>query len=196
MANINFAFGLRPVRQVSGRPYVGADRMYYVPASDGTALFIGDPVIKVESTDPNGGPQCTRATAGSTNRVTGVVTGVFPFNTTTGALGVGYRPASTAMYVYVCDDPDMLFEIQENASGGALPLSAVGQNASLASGSGSTSSRLSGFQLDASTVATTSTLQLSIVEFAARSDNTPASANAKVLVRINSHTEAPASAGV
>ena len=50
--------------------------------------------------------------------------------------------------------------------------------------------------LDASTVATTAGLQLSIVSFENRPDNTPGLAFGKVLVRINNHTETPGAAGI
>jgi hypothetical protein len=45
MANSNAPTGLTPVRYASGAPYNGAANVYFVPASDSTALYIGDPVI-------------------------------------------------------------------------------------------------------------------------------------------------------
>ena len=47
MPNPNLAQGLTPVRYRSGAPYNGAANIYHVPATDGTALFLGDPVIHV-----------------------------------------------------------------------------------------------------------------------------------------------------
>ena len=77
MANANIARGLTPVRHINGAPYSGSGRMYYVPASDGTALYIGDPVITVTgSADAAGIPTVTRAAAGGGTYITGVVTGV------------------------------------------------------------------------------------------------------------------------
>lgn len=88
MTNINAPFGMRPVRHKNGQPYNGAVRPYFVPASDGTALFVGDPVIKTGSSNtvqvsaPGAGtfnvgalPSIARATAGTTNRITGVIVG-------------------------------------------------------------------------------------------------------------------------
>lgn len=183
MANTDAAFGLRPVR--SGRsPSMGSVTRYHVPASDATALFVGDPVILAGSADSDGVPTVTRATAAAAGRITGVVVGVVP----SPSLETQYRPASTAAYVLVCDDPNQVYEIQEDADGGALAAADVGLNADLIAGSGSTVTGRSGFELDSSTKATTATLQLRILGFAQRADN-EIGANAKVLVRINLPTE-------
>lgn len=194
MANANSPFGLKPVRYASGAPYNGACNRYYVPASDSTALFMGDPVVINGSGDAYGVPGAIIATAGSAGRITGVVVG---FEPTRAFETLGYRPASTAMYIYVADDPNLLFEIQEDAVGGALAVTDIGLNADLASGSGSTYTKQSGWQLDTSTKATTATLQVRIDSFQQRVDN-EVGANAKVLVRINlpTQTGAAGSTGV
>lgn len=184
MANLNAPTGLRPVRHKSGAPYSGAVNTYFVPASDGTALYIGDPVIIAGSGDADGVSTVTIATAAGAGRVTGVVVGFVPSPTFT----TKYRPASTAAYVLVADDLDLVFEVQEDAVGGALAVTDIGLNADLIAGSGSTVTGLSAWQLDTSTKATTATLQLRIVGFVQRANN-EVGANAKVLVRINLPTE-------
>ena len=45
MANATNLFGLRPVRYFNGTPWNGQARHYYIPSTDSTALFIGDPVV-------------------------------------------------------------------------------------------------------------------------------------------------------
>lgn len=180
MANSNAPTGFRPVKYRSGAPYNGAANMYFVPASDGTALYIGDPVIIAGSADANGLATVTRATAAGGNAITGTVVGIVPSPTIT----TKHRPASTAAYVLVADDPNLVFECQEDAVGGALAAADVGLNADMIAGSGSTVTGLSGFQLDTSTKATTNTLQWRIEGFVQRVDN-EISANAKVLVRLN-----------
>lgn len=186
MANSNAPTGFRPVKYRSGAPYNGAANMYFVPSSDSTALFIGDPVIVAGSADPAGVATVTRATAASAGRISGVVVGIVPTNATTAAYK--YRPASVDTYILVADDPDLVFECQEDAVGGALAATDVNLNADMIAASGSTVTGLSGFQLDTSTKATTATLQWRIVGFVQRVDNEIA-ANAKVLVRINLPTE-------
>lgn len=182
MANTNAPTGFKPVRYKSGAPYNGAANVYYVPSSDSNALYIGDPVIMAGSADANGVPSVTIATAGSSAFVTGTVVGFIPSPTFT----TKYKPASTAAYVLVADDPQLLFEVQEDAVGGALAAADVGLNADMVSGSGSTVTGLSGWQLDTSTKATTNTLQLRIEGFVQRPNN-EIGANAKVLVRFNMH---------
>lgn len=202
MTNINAPFGLRPVKHLNGAPYNGAFRAYFVPASDGTALFVGDPVIKAGSSNttvvsaPGAGsfgagalPTIARATAGTTNRITGVIVGFAgpseaPLN----------RPASTDRVVYVADDPDLLFEVQ---SSGALAATDVGLNSVITFAvAGSAFTGKSGAQLDQSVLATTAAHQLRIVELVNREDNFPTLTASKVLVAINNHTEVPSAAGV
>jgi len=191
MANSNSPEGLKPVRYASGAPYNGAAHKMYVPASDATALFVGDPVIDVEGGDADGVPSCTRATAGTSNRISGVVVGVI----NTPSLTKPYRAASTAQYVLVARDPQLLFEIQEDSSGATLAASNIGQNINLVAGSGNTTTGRSGFQIASSTAATTSTLQMRIEAAVVRQDNAIGT-NAKWLVRANQHTDALNSAGV
>ena len=190
MANTNTPFGLRPVRHANGAPYNGAATKYYIPASDGTALYLGDPVILAGSADANGIASITKATAAGGAYMLGPVVAVDAME----GAGAGgrdsttYRVASTERYVYVADDPDLIFEVQEDGVGGALAAADVGLNADWIAGSGSTITGLSGAMLDTSTKATTDTLQLRIQGFKQSVDNQVASANAKVLVSINLHS--------
>lgn len=202
MTNINAPFGLRPVKHMNGAHYNGAFRAYFVPASDSTALFVGDPVIKAGSSNtavvsaPGAGtfaigtlPTITRATAGTTNRITGVIVGFA--GTADAPLN---RPASTDRIVYVADDSDLLFEIQ---SSGALAATDVGLNSVITFAvAGNAATGKSGAQLDQSVLATTAAHQLRIVELVNREDNFPTLTASKVLVAINNHTEAPGAAGV
>lgn len=192
MANTNIATGLTPRRYRSGAPFVGPLRKYYVPASDATALFNGDPVVLAGTGDARGVSAVTRASVGG--RITGVVCGIANDPSVPGSndmLELGYRPASTEGYVLVCDDPDVLYEIQEDSDGGALAATNIGQNADIVIAAGSTFTRRSGVMLDSSTAAVTATLALRIVELEQRVDN-EIGANAKWLVAINLPTEAGA----
>jgi len=190
MANSNTPFGLRPIRHRNGAPYNGAATRYYIPASDSTAVYLGDPMILAGSADANGIASVTKATAGSGAYMLGPVVAVDP-SEGAGASGrdsTTYRAASTERYVWVADDPDLVFVVQEDGVGGALAAADVGLNADWIAGSGSTVTGLSGAQLDTSTKATTATLQLRILGFSQMVDNEPGSANAKVLVSINLHS--------
>ena len=184
MANSNTPFGLRPVRHRNGAPYNGAATRYYVPASDSTALCLGDPVIIAGSADADGVATVTRATAAGGNYLLGAVVSVEPVTRDSTV----YREASTARYVWVADDPDIVFEIQEDGVGGALAAANVGQNVDLVAAAGSTVTGFSGFMADSSTAATTNPLQLRILGFSQKIGNEPGSANAKMEVAINLHT--------
>jgi hypothetical protein len=190
MANTSSIRGLVPVRSFARSGFANPIRRYSVPASYATALFIGDPVIKTGTSDADGYSEVNSAANG------GFITGVVVGFEDVASLQLGYGAASTVRAVLVDDDPESLFEIQEDAVGGTLALASVGLNADLISAAGSTYTRASGWQLDTSTAAVTATLQVKIVEFQHRVDNEPASASAKLLVKINKHTELAAVVGI
>lgn len=181
MANVDRPNGLRPVKHLDGSPYNGAVNRYYIPASDSTATFVGDAVKSGGTADADGVPTIAQAAAGDAIR--GVIVA---FEPNPDNLGINYRAASTARYALVADAPDLVFEIQEDAVGGAVAITAVGNNADLVVGSGNTTSGASGMELDSSTVATT-TAQLRILGFVQDPKNEVGVANAKLLVSINEH---------
>jgi hypothetical protein len=190
MANANVVRGFVPLRDASGRPYNGAVEMFYVPASDGTALYIGDPVIKAGSADAAGVASVTRASA--SGAISGIVQGFLPDGTTN---MLGYRPASTAAYVLVATDAGLVYEIQEDGVGGTLVAADIGLNVDFIVAAGNAYSKRSGVMLDTSTKATTSTLPLKILGLAPRPQN-DFGASAKVWVKINLSTEPAGTAGV
>lgn len=179
MANVDRVNGLRPVKHLDGSPYNGAANLYYVPSSDSTAIFVGDAVKSAGSADADGVPSVAQAAAGDAIR--GVVVGVKPVTDESTI----YREASTERYVYVADAPDLVFEIQEDADGGALAATDVGNNADLVVGSGDTATGTSGMELDSSTAATTAAT-MRILGFVQRPDN-EIGANAKMLVTAVEH---------
>lgn len=206
MANTDNRFGLRPIKHRNGAAYNGAFNAYYVPSSYGTALFVGDPVVRVNTgsnaaafNTPGGDfpigtlPIVAKATVGDGNAITGVIVG---FGPDPDGLGRIYNPASTERLVYVADDPDLVFEAQTE---GTLTATMVGLNAVLIyTHSGSTSTGLSGAEVDTGTTtapAADASYQLTIRRMVNRVDN-EMGANAKVEVTINNHTEAHASLGI
>jgi hypothetical protein len=96
-----------------------------------------------------------------------------------------YLASGQAAYIYVCDDPTLLYAIQEDSVGGSMVSGASGRNANLIAGSGSTVTSQSGWLLDSSTLATTAAEQLRIVQALQETDNTVATAYCKWLVRLN-----------
>jgi len=190
MANAIVARGLVPLKDAAGKPYNGAVEMFYHPATDGTALYIGDPIVKAGSADAAGVPTAIRGSVGGP--FSGVVQGFLPDGTTN---MVGFGAASTGYYFLACTDPDLVYEIQEDGVGGAIAAADIGLNANIILAAGSATTRRSGAMLDTSTKATTAALELKIMGLTQRPDNA-LSLNAKVLVKINNHTDANVVAGV
>lgn len=194
MPNANRVNGFRPVKSGTGAPYNGQANLYFIPSTDGTATFIGDLVKLAGSASADGYPTVAQSAANDVS--VGVVVGFLPENVTPGSIGNGrtpnldtpyYRLASTNRYVLVADDPGIIMEAQEDAVGGALAVTNIGQNVQVVVGAGSTVTGASGMQVDSSTAATTSTHELRLVGFVNRPDNEIGNANAKVHVAFNKH---------
>lgn len=185
-------FGLTPVRYKSGAPYNGAANLYSVAAGETNNIFIGDPVLISGTGDAAGIPGVVRAAAG--DRMTGAVVGFGQFDGasagSTTAINRGYRTASTADYLLVADDPALLFAVEEDAVGGALATTDIGNNADLVGGTGSTVTRRSGYMLDSSTKVTT-TAQVRIWGFDQTIGNTIGGTGPVWLVSIVEATETP-----
>lgn len=124
-------FGFRPVRHM-GLPYAGQCMSFVVPATDSTALFVGDLVSWSAGQDTTDNmPLCTQAAAGGI--ILGAVVGFEPDYTD---LSLKYRTASTKRIVRVCPAlPGTVFECQANA---ALSAGDIGGNVEIVVGSGDT----------------------------------------------------------
>ena len=156
-------FGLKPVRHLSGAPYNGQCNEYVHLANDSAAIFIGSPVKLTGIASASGVesgfkvlPTVAVGTAGAA--AVGVCVGVKPVT----ADSTVYCAGSTLRTVLVADDPDLIFEIQEDAAGGAIALASVGLNANQTSESGNTTTGQSTVELDSSDVATDTTGQFRI----------------------------------
>lgn len=191
MANSDNPRGLTVARQGGATAQTGAVNKYYIPASDGTAAYIGGLVKLAGSADADGVPSVT-ANVSAADAVVGVIT-AFEFVTRDSTT---YREASTERYALVADDPLQVFEVQEDSVGGALAATNVGQNANLTGfTSGQTSTGRSSIEIDSSTAATTATLDVQILRLVQRDDN-EIGTNAKWLVRLNNHQFVDGTTGV
>jgi hypothetical protein len=190
MANADNRFGLIPINK-NGSVETGQVTLYYIPASDGTAVYVGDAVVKNGTANASDGvPQVIRATAGTGNALTGAVVSV-QFNPTD--LETTYRKASTGTYVFVADDPKQDFIIQCD---GTLAVTDIGSNANVVfTHAGVNAYGTSGMELDTSSFATGATLQLKVKRLHNVEQN-EIGAFAKAVVQINNHTEAPNKAGI
>ena len=202
MANTSKIRGFLPVKHVTGAPYNGQSNIYAVAASDGTALFVGDPVVLDGGAHVNGIATVTKAAAAGP--VLGVVVGIVntKLDPVSGSMTAGsialdtpqYRPASTFQYVQVCDAPDVVYEVEQatgSNSAYTFLVADVGLNASHSTVAGSTTTGASGATLDMSTKATTATLPWKILGAVQRVDNETVSGTSqsvKLHVKINSAT--------
>lgn len=193
MANADTPFGLKPVAHRNGAPYNGAFRVYAVAAGDGTAMFVGDPVKLAGTAETVNGRILSDVVQAATGDViTGVVVGFAPTPTN---LELRHRVASTLREVFVADDPDLIFEIQEVSGGTALAANDAGLNANFVVAAGSTYTGMSGVELNNATEATANTLDLHIVGPVNRVDN-EIGEHCKWLVTLNRHQFANQVAGI
>jgi hypothetical protein len=198
MPNANKPTGLSPVQYLSGAPWSGQARVYYIASTDTNAFAIGDPVASSGSADSNGVPGITLATAGTGNPIRGVIVGL---GTREGLmadpnnLNTTVAPATKTQnyYALVVDDPAVIFEVQEVGTGTALTAAEVGLNANLSSGANN--GYASGWQVDNSGEGVGSTLQVRLLGLVRRQDNAFGQ-YAKWLVKINNHELAAGTAGI
>ena len=191
MANANRPSGFTPVRYLNGSAWNGQATVYSIAAAYATELAIGDPVISAGSASASG--LATIALAAATGAVRGVIVGMGRGPNTVANwsnLDTTKRPAaaqSTDWYAMVVDDPNVIFEIQEESNGTALAATEVGLNQiPLLAAAGTYAS---GWLLRSSTgatPATTETLQLRLLGLSQKQDNA-FGAYAKWLVKFNVH---------
>ena len=188
MASTAAPYGLKPVNLIGGQPYAGSTRQIKIASGYDTNIFNGSVVSIV--------------TAGTLEIVTtvGSNSSVFPAGTIGVFVGCSYTdpnsnqkvfaqyfPANTVAsdaVGYVVDDPDVVFQIQADAS---IAQAGLGANAPLAAvqstSTGSTTTGNSTTALDA-TVATT-TQAFRIVDFVDSPNSQVGDAFTDVLVKFN-----------
>lgn len=192
MANVDAQCGGKPVRYLNGAPWNGQATRYLIPSTNGTNLFIGDPVtlagdagaagLLVNGIPCAGMPTAIILTAGS-GPFLGFIVG---FEPNPNALGTIYGPLSTNRVALVADDPNLICEVQEVSGGTALTSAEVGLNANLVAGTGSTATGFSGWELNNSGEAATVSLDVKILRLVLREDNTYGE-HAKWEVLVNNH---------
>jgi len=173
MANLDTPFGFKPVKHLNGSPWNGKANVYYVPSTDNTAIFKGDAVKGAGAADTTGKyPTVAQATAGAAVRGVVVGFGDNPYTMThPDTPNRTYRPAATAMYVFVVDDPQVIFEVQEDSDANSITAAMVGLSANFVVGSGSTTTGKSAMELDSSDTATDTTGNCRILRLVDREDN-------------------------
>ena len=205
MANTSRPRGLRPIGNLNGGPWSGKANPYYLNkdggAANAAAVGIGSIVslTGAASEDGNGLPVVQKwvgeldgsgAQTATASQPVGVVVGFQIDPTVKGDLP-NHRLISTSRLVYVCDDPQTLFEVQEDSNGGQLAAASVGLHAALTSDTPSATTGYSNQELDTSTAGTSASLPVKIIAFARRVDNEVSSSYAKVIVKFVKHAYLP-----
>ena len=191
MANANRPAGFIPVEYLNGSEWSGQARIYSIAAAYATTLYVGEPVIRSGTSDANGVPGVILGAA--TGALRGVIVGIGSSEGLVANIvnpNIAYRPAAaqtTDWYAMVCDDPNVLVELQEKAGTQQLAATEIGLNTVpvLAAGNGFTSGWTLASYTDA-TPNTTATLQLRLMGLVRRQGNA-FGAYAKHLVKINVH---------
>tara|TARA_R100001129_G_scaffold183256_1_gene165335 strand:+ start:573 stop:1154 length:582 start_codon:yes stop_codon:yes gene_type:complete len=192
MANTDAAFGMRLVGRIGG-PATNVQNTYRIAANYGTAIFKGDMVAQV-----TGGGVEVHADGG-TVPIVGVFNGCRYTDPTTGKETFSnFYPASTNasdIEAFVIDDPMAIFEIQADA---AFPVADLFGNFDIVyTSSGSTTTGISGAELDVTTGATTAGLPLKAIDISKRvSDDDVSSDATNVLVVIQNHIFGQKGAGL
>ena len=181
MANIDKAFGLRPIGNLSA---TGAQKQYGYQIADNQAgtIFQGDLVVLT-------GGFISRFLPASHTAAVGVFNGCNYNDPTTGKPTFSnFYPGSVnitsgQISADVLDDPNQLFIVQCD---GDFVAADVGKNADVIGTGGSTTNGISTMELNSSTLATTAALNLKVVGLY-NDVNNAFGTNAVVVVKINEH---------
>ena len=181
MANVDKAFGLRPLGNLSA---TGSQKQYGYEIADSQAgvIYQGDLVTVYDGYVVKFAPATHTAALG-------VFNGCFYIDPTTGKpTWKNYYPGSVnitqgKIIADVIDDPSQLFIIQVDES---VAQADVGKNADVVGTGGSTTTGVSSMELDSSTIAKTAALNLKIVGLWDVPGNEYGT-NAVVVVKINEH---------
>ena len=201
MANKDAAFGLRPVKHVSGSPFNGGQSRYRITTADATNttnIYNGDIV-----TQNTAGIVTRIARADSGSATSAIIVGVFngcyyTDPTTSKPTWSNYWPgnAATDAVAFIFDDPYIVYEVQADA---AMPVADLWGNFDIVDQStvGSTQSGRSNVELDVTTGATTATLPLKAIGISTDPQNSDvATANTNVLCLIQNHLYRQAQVGL
>ena len=140
MANVDAAFGLTPIRHLSGNGYSRANK-YTITSGLSENIFTGDLVIITAD------GVITPHTATEANNI-GVFAGVSYTASDGSYVYAQYFPSGTTatnIVAYVYDDPYTVFKVQ---SAGTPAQTNIGNCAEVVAGAGSTTTGQSGFEMN------------------------------------------------
>jgi len=181
MATTATPMGAEPTDTLSASgSFTGKVRHIKVASGYGTAIFYGDFVKLVNTGTVEKDTGTTAATP------VGVFVGCAFTSPTTGELTFSqYFPASTAasdIVAYVVDDPNVLMRMQSDE---AIAQTGLGNNVAIVQTAGSTSIGRSKNAVDGSSIDTTNTLPLRIIDFVDGPNSAVGDTYTDVIVKFN-----------
>jgi len=195
MAATATPYGLIPY-ELAGAALRGAARKFPIGANNTNAIYFGSAVSLNSGVITVIG--ATPTTTRNTNTPVGIFVGCEYVDASGRPTWAQYLPAGatnaglTSIYVYVVDDPRVVFKVQADES---VATTALGLNAPLVNvTAGSTVSGNSTCALDGSAVASTNTLAVKIIGFVESVYSTPGDAYTDCLVIWNQGVHAYANA--
>lgn len=193
MANVNVAFGLKPINAAGSAPATQGTNAYFIGGT-ADAIYQGSPV-KAD----NGGSIVVASATGDTEALVGVFAGCEYVSATTGKKtfsnywpGSGSADTDFDIIGYVYDSPMQRFIVCTDASitDEATARAAIFENAAMSSGaSGSTTTGISSAAMDVDGLSSANTsLPLKVVGIQKDVDNEDfAAAGIQMVVMINNH---------
>ena len=180
MANSDAPGGFTAIGQLDGSPYNGGTIRCVILGADTTSTFVGDAVNLGGSSDALGKyPSIVQHAAG------GVVFGVissFESEKTNLALQYALGSQTTDRYALVVPALDNLFEIQDDGVGDTFVATDVGQAVDIVVGAGSTTTGMSGMELNTDNMGTGDTCMIMGITDAPDNE---IGANVRIRVRFN-----------
>lgn len=198
MANANTPRGLSPVGTITGAAYNQQGRLYAIASDASNTYAIGDVLKVAGGSDATGIPYATKAA--STDTPVGVIVGIQVASPTVSLQGTTlsleqiYIGLNAGLhYVYVVDDPSVIFEVESDATGVALAdvfsnagMTITANQTSLAQSAPLSSTVLAGASIKAIGTSGSLALPLQIIGLVQAANN-GAGAYASVLVKWNKH---------
>jgi hypothetical protein len=164
---------LKPINLIGGQVYAGSTRLMSIASGYNTSIYYGDVVKRVANGTVEKDVGTTTATP------VGIFVGCTYTNPTTKQKQFAqYWPAGTVAsdaQAYVVDDPDVLFKVATVSTGTTVAFygpDAVGANAALVQNSGSNTTGDSAIAIDGTSIATTASLPIRIVDIVPDTSNT------------------------
>jgi hypothetical protein len=193
MALPNRPSGLTPLRTLDGSPWNQQANLYCIPSTDGVAYGVGSIVSLAAGADANGVPYV--GTCAFNGTPVGVIVGVDPvLQSGVSLVGAALSletiaiPAAKARayYVYVVDDPSVIFSIQADNTTTLVASTCITANASPTIAAPAGASPFAATVLLSTSFAVTSTLMFNVIGME-RLPGNDLTAYTRFLVKFNVH---------